>query len=101
MNAGTLLKLHRDDNVALALRALDAGDVVELDGHSLAVRTPVPAGHKIAIRALARGDRVTKYRQTIGVASAAIEAGEHVHVHNVDMPEHPAGGAPLGTAAPP
>ncbi|MCM2551694.1 UxaA family hydrolase [Burkholderia glumae] len=101
MNAGTLLKLHRDDNVALALRALDAGDVVELDGHSLAVRTPVPAGHKIAIRALARGDRVTKYRQTIGVASAAIEAGEHVHVHNVDMPEHPAGGAPLGTAVPP
>ncbi|MBI0331416.1 UxaA family hydrolase [Burkholderia plantarii] len=100
MNAGTLLKLHGDDNVALALRPLDAGSVVELDGHALPVLTPVPAGHKIAIRALAPGERVTKYRQTIGVARSRIEAGEHVHVHNVDMPPHPAGGA-TSAAAPP
>ncbi|MEM5402933.1 MULTISPECIES: UxaA family hydrolase [Paraburkholderia] len=87
MNVETFLVLHREDNVAVALRALDAGTQIDTNGQQVQVLTPVPAGHKVAIRNIARGASVTKYQQTIGVALCDIAAGEHVHVHNVDMPE--------------
>ncbi|MFT0173198.1 UxaA family hydrolase [Paraburkholderia mimosarum] len=87
MNVETVLVLHREDNVAVALRALDAGTQIDANGQQVHVLTPVPAGHKVAIRNIACGASVTKYRQTIGVALCDIAAGEHVHVHNVGMPE--------------
>ncbi|MEK6290174.1 MAG: altronate dehydratase family protein [Paraburkholderia tropica] len=87
MNGETVLMLHREDNVAVALCALDAGTQIDTHGLQVRVSTPVPAGHKVAMRNIARGAFVTKYRQTIGVALCDIAAGEHVHVHNVGMPE--------------
>ena len=42
----------------------------------------VPFGHKIALRAIARGEPVIKYGVAIGCATCDIAAGEHVHVHN-------------------
>src|SRR5919197_865383 len=54
------------------------------------VRTPygevrvarlVPSGHKVALRAVARGDAVHKYGQVIGFATAPIAPGDHVHSH--------------------
>lgn len=43
---------------------------------------PVPAGHKIARRAIAQGEPIVKYGQVIGLATRPIAAGEHVHGHN-------------------
>jgi altronate hydrolase len=81
-----LIQLHVDDNVAVARVALAENEVVVLpDGSVLHVRTPVAAGHKIALRAMARGEAVLKYGQPIGVTSTAIAAGEHVHGHNLGM----------------
>jgi galactarate dehydratase len=45
----------------------------------------IPFGHKIALRDIPKGDLVKKYGQVIGVASAPIAGGEHVHVHNLEM----------------
>src|SRR5260221_4060019 len=45
----------------------------------------VPAGHKIAVRAVEKGKAVHRYNQIIGFATQAIAAGDHVHVHNVAM----------------
>ena len=50
---------------------------------SLTAVEDVPAGHKIALRALPAGSPVRKYGATIGVATANIPAGAHVHVHNL------------------
>lgn len=47
----------------------------------------VPYGHKVATRAIGPGEAIVKYGVTIGRATAAIAAGEHVHVHNVDEPD--------------
>ena len=47
------------------------------------VRDPIPAGHKVAIAAIAAGEAVIKYGSPIGIASSDIEAGRHVHTHNV------------------
>ena len=71
------------DNVANALGALAEGDRVEALGRSIAVCTPVPLGHKIALASIAAGTPIVKYGEVIGQASVDIAAGEHVHTHNV------------------
>lgn len=81
MSAMDILKLHSDDNVAVALKALAKGDRLS----DVSVVDDIPAMHKVAVRAIARGERVTKYRQPIGLASQDIFAGEHVHSHNCEM----------------
>jgi altronate hydrolase len=43
----------------------------------------IPAGHKVALRAIAKGEPVRKYGWPIGHATADIAAGEHVHSHNL------------------
>ncbi|MCO5106779.1 MAG: UxaA family hydrolase [Burkholderiaceae bacterium] len=78
-----VLAVDARDNVANALEALDSGDHFEVLGRVMAVRTPVPMGHKVALAPIAAGDAVVKYGQAIGRASADIAAGEHVHAHNV------------------
>ena len=88
MNDRMVVMLHGDDNVAVALRTLEAGTSIEVNGLSTIAVTSIPAGHKIATRRIVRGSPVIKYRQAIGVALNDIAPGEHVHVHNVGMPEY-------------
>lgn len=42
----------------------------------------IPIGHKLAIKPLTNNDTVIKYGVDIGRTIAAIQAGEHLHVHN-------------------
>ena len=83
-----LIVLHAGDNVAVARVPLAENAEIARPGSSaLRVRADIEAGHKIALRPIARGEVVLKYGQPIGVASAPIEPGDHVHVHNVEMRE--------------
>ena len=77
------LVISERDNVATALQALDAGGALELGGTTLVVREPIPPGHKVALRDIAAGEAVVKYGSAIGLATAPIPAGSHVHTHNV------------------
>ena len=43
----------------------------------------IPIGHKLAIKPLRENDTAIKYGVDIGRVIAPIEAGEHVHVHNL------------------
>ena len=43
----------------------------------------IPAGHKIAIKDVKKGEKVIKYGEVIGVAKEDIKTGDWVHVHNV------------------
>lgn len=81
---GALLRLAPDDTVATALEALAAGRRLSVDGRELEVVDDVPFGHKVALSDAAVGDPVRKYGETVGRASAPIEPGEHVHVHNCE-----------------
>lgn len=78
-----LLVISPADNVATALEALSRGEVVLVQGRSVAIAEAVPRGHKVALCDIAAGDAVIKYGSPIGVASAAIAPGMHVHTHNV------------------
>ncbi len=75
------IRLHSEDDVVIARSQLVGGAAVE----DFTVRGLVPAGHKVAARALATGQPVRRYNQIIGFASKAIAAGEHVHTHNLVM----------------
>jgi altronate dehydratase len=79
--------IHPDDDVAVALRDLAAGETIGVRRggatDSARVAEPIPLGHKLALRALARGAPIRKYGECIGEASADIAAGAHVHVHNL------------------
>jgi len=89
-----VIRLHANDNVLIARGDLTLGQHLEELG--VRVRAQVPAGHKIAARAIARGEQVKKYDTVIGVAERDIAAGEHVHSHNlrlVDFYRDPAFGA--------
>lgn len=43
----------------------------------------IPLGHKIALSAVASGEKVVKYNAAIGKATEEIQVGEHVHTHNL------------------
>ncbi len=97
MTIPPILRLHPDDDVAVAVRALEPGEAF---GPGLAAREFVPAGHKIALKPVPVGGRVRKYGQVIGAASAAIAPGDWVHVHNLGLGDITAR-ADAGTGAPP
>ena len=79
-----LILLHPNDNVAVALCDLKAGQEVRLsDGRVLTLLEDVDFGHKVALRAIATGEKVLKYGLPIGSATRDIAAGEHVHVQNM------------------
>jgi altronate hydrolase len=85
MNTSTpdpyLLILRPDDDVGVARRPIPAH--CPLAGSSLISAGPIPAGHKIALRALPADAPVRKYGQIIGFAQSPIAAGDHVHTHNL------------------
>ena len=74
-----ILRVHRDDNVAVALKPLSAGETVQ----GMTLRDAIAQGHKIALLDIPAGGVVVKYGQPIGRAMQAIRAGEHVHTHNL------------------
>jgi len=80
-----VLRLHQDDNVVTAIRELQPGDQLraEITLPEIRARQPIPFGHKVAIRPIAKGEHVIKYGASIGIATADIAIGEHVHVHNL------------------
>ena len=80
-----LIRLHEQDNVLVAKSAVALGEV--FSDWQLRARAQVPAGHKIAARAIAQGERVLKYNTEIGVATRDIAAGDHVHSHNLALGE--------------
>ncbi|PHR23248.1 MAG: galactonate dehydratase [Hoeflea sp.] len=80
------IRLNESDNVIIALKDLATGAV--LPGLDVPLAEAVARGHKIASRAIAEGEKVIRYGQTIGIATSAIAAGTHVHVHNLGMGGH-------------
>ena len=83
--SGQLLtvRLHENDNVVTA--RVDILPETPVPGEDVVSLRRIAAGHKIAVQPIAAGAAIRKYDQIIGFASEDIEAGDHVHVHNVGM----------------
>ncbi len=75
------LRLNPHDDVVIAARPIAAG--ARIDEEGIQCLDAIPAGHKLAVRALAKGKAVKRYNQIIGFATQDILAGQHVHTHNL------------------
>ncbi len=79
--------INEKDNVATAVAPMKKGSTVsiEVQGRSEKIKllSDIPMGHKFALRGIDKGADVIKYGEPIGMTTAAIAKGEHVHVHNV------------------
>ena len=82
-----VIHLNTADNIAIARVPLSPGQELRVNGRSITVEDPVPAGHKVAIAAVSAGENVLRYGQVIGRARMRIEPGRHVHTHNIAFEE--------------
>ena len=67
-----LLLLHPFDNVAVARRALHAGETLNVAGRALEISEAVPANHKVALYDIREREIIRKFGQPIGSASTSI-----------------------------
>ena len=81
--ADLTIRLHPEDDVVIARLEIPTGTL--LTKENVRAIVTIPAGHKIAVRAVTKGQPVRRYNQIIGFATRDIEPGEHVHVHNLAM----------------
>ncbi|HOL70278.1 MAG TPA: altronate dehydratase family protein [Bryobacteraceae bacterium] len=97
--------LHPEDNVAIARVPLSPGQELRFGDRRLRALDPVSPGHKIAVASIGQGEAVRRYGQVIGRATCPIEAGRHVHTHNLGYEElafdyeFPSGEIPLPARA--
>ncbi|MBQ9503599.1 MAG: altronate dehydratase [Lachnospiraceae bacterium] len=77
------VKINPNDNVAVALTDLKAGEKPEVDGRTVVLKEDITMGHKFALKDFAEGENVIKYGFPIGHTLAAVEEGAHIHVHNL------------------
>lgn len=83
LDAARLLKIHANDNVAVATRQLHAGEEILVAGETCKVAQDVGVGAKLAIKVIPAGEKIIKYGESIGSASTDILQGDYVHTHNL------------------
>jgi len=83
--ASDFIILHQHDNVATARRTLKKGASVVVGDSRVKLRQTIPGGHKVALLSINAGEQLVKYGQIIGFAKTAIEPGDWVHTHNVEL----------------
>ncbi|ASB48720.1 UxaA family hydrolase [Alkalitalea saponilacus] len=77
------LLVNPEDNVAVALEAANAGDVVNVESYQVTLTENIPVGHKVALKNIDINEDIIKYGAPIGHATQAINAGMHVHTQNL------------------
>ncbi len=84
------LRCSDKDNVAVLFEEnVTAGtdvDVRDKRGNTMVVKIneAIPYGHKLALAAIAKGEDIIKYGESIGIATRDIASGDYVHIHNMD-----------------
>lgn len=88
-----ILKVHPHDNVIVALRDLQQGEEVSMDGKTYKVVEAIQAKHKFTETALEAGDSIFMYGVLVGKAQNHIPAGARISTSNV---KHASTGFQLG-----
>ena len=92
MNTINAVYVNNRDNCATLTDNAEEGDTIRIiDGdkaRTVTARMKIPVWHKTAISPVEKGDAIYKYGAIVGVALERIEAGDHLHVHNMRSPEN-------------
>jgi len=78
-----LIVLNQNDNVGVSQFIIP--EKTKIVGQDISTVNPIPFGHKVCLKSINKGDPIIKYDQIIGFASKDIQAGEHVHSHNLEF----------------
>ncbi len=74
---------HPEDNVAIAIRRLEAGTVVALDDTQFTISDSILQGHRFAVRDIPAGSSLLSWGQPFGIASRDIYSGEYARNDDV------------------
>lgn len=77
------IRIHPSDTVAVALTPLQAGEIIDTDQGSFALKEDIMQGHKFVLQPMKAGDTVMKYGQPIGMMTQDVDRGGWVHIHNM------------------
>ena len=77
------IKIHPQDNVAVALCPLSEGSTFQVDSQTVILAEDIPQGHKFTLTPLSEGEQVIKYGSPIGFAKESVGAGSWIHTHNL------------------
>lgn len=77
------LKINPADNVVVAIEPLKKGEVINVDGSAITLQEDVPAGHKVLISPLTKGENVIKYGYPIGHTQADVTPGAWMNENNI------------------
>lgn len=75
--------LDPDDNVAVVIQENLPKGEYSVGDVRLLIQQNTPFGHKVALRDIPASAAIVKCGVSIGTATIAIAAGEHVHLHNM------------------
>lgn len=79
----TYLKINPADSVVVCLSPKKKGEIIEVDGISVTINQDTPAGHKVLIKDVAKGQNIIKYGYPIGHALQDLKAGDWVNENNL------------------
>ena len=77
-----VIRITDNDNVAVAVQPISQGRILTIGGLQVTALEDIKQGHKIAVKAIKKGESIIKYGFPIGHALADIPAGTWVHTHN-------------------
>lgn len=77
------IRIHPEDNVAVALQPLSKGTHISCSGSDLTLSEDIPQGHKFSLTPISKDAEIIKYGSPIGHATTEIPAGTWVHIHNI------------------
>lgn len=78
-----LIKVHPDDNVAIALIDLWQGDKASYEGEEIMILSDIQAKHKMAMVDLKEHDNIYMYGVLVGKAMSEIKKGDVLTTENV------------------
>ena len=79
----TILKVHPDDNIIVALKNFSAGEILTFNGETITLVEDIPSKHKFAEKEFSKGDIITMYGTTVGKALISIPRGARISTENV------------------
>jgi len=79
----TYLKINPADSVVVCLSPKKKGEIIDVDGRQITINQDTPAGHKVLIKDVTKGEDIIKYGYPIGHAMEDLKAGDWVNENNL------------------
>ncbi|MCF1713718.1 altronate dehydratase family protein [Flavihumibacter sp. RY-1] len=77
-----VIKIHKSDNVLVALVNLNKGESIHCDGERIELLDTIPAKHKVFTKSMKIGEKVIMYGVTVGTVQLDLSAGSLMTVSN-------------------